>query len=367
MHATDARRVLIAPDSFKGSASATEIAQALAEGWSSRRPHDELRLVPMADGGEGTLDVIEFAVARARRQPVDVPGPDGEPVRTHWLLLRDGTGVVELAATSGLTLSTRRQPFAAHTVGFGQAIAAALDAGVHRLLLAIGGSASTDGGTGALAALGGRFLRADGNPVRLGNDGLAELAAVDLSGLRPAPRGGADVLTDVINPLLGARGAAAIFGPQKGAHESEVPRLDANLAHLAPHLAIDPATPGAGAAGGTGFGLMAWGARLVAGSAAVASTLGIPDGMGDCDVLITGEGRFDEQSTSGKVAGYLASLAAAHGVRALLVAGRIDAPTRGLFDATVALVDIAGDIGDALARPLRYARTAGARLADRSA
>lgn len=366
MTATSSRpswRVLIAPDSFKGSASAPEVARAVAAGWSSVRPADVLRLIPMADGGEGTLASVAGAAPGCRRVPVVVRGPDGGPLQTHWLSLPDGTGLVELANTSGLTLSRRRRPLTADSFGFGEAIRAALDAGVPKLLLAIGGSASTDGGAGALTALGARFLDADGNPIRRGNLGLSDLIRVDLSGLRALPPEGAVVLSDVTNPLVGPQGAAAVFAPQKGAGADEIAGLDRNLARLADHLQADPTAPGAGAAGGTGFGLLAWGAVLVAGSRTLGELLGVPRAISESDAVITGEGQFDRQSTSGKVVGYVSDLAASSGTRALLVAGRVDAPTAGLFEAAAALVDLAGADSDPIAEPLPYLREAGAALA----
>jgi glycerate kinase len=209
-------RVVIAPDSFKGTASATGVARALAAGWAGVRPADELVLMPMADGGEGTLDAFELAVAGARRMPVTVVGPDDRPVLTSWLLLPDGTGVVELASTSGITLLDPLRPLDAHTAGFGQAIAAALGHGVTRLYLALGGSASTDGGTGALAALGAVFTDAGGTPLPAGGRGLADLRAADLGGLPALPAEGALILSDVTNPLLGPNTAAAPLGPSAG-------------------------------------------------------------------------------------------------------------------------------------------------------
>jgi glycerate kinase len=211
------RRVVLAPDSFKGTATAAEAADALARGWRSIAPSDVIVEKPMADGGEGTLDAFAAAVPGSERVPVTVQGPDDRPVDAAWLRLPDGTAVVELALTSGITLLDPLRPLDAHTLGFGQAIAAALDAGARRLLLAIGGSSSTDGGAGALAALGAVFLDAQRRPVRLGNRGVGALARADLSGLRPLPADGALILSDVTNPLLGPFGAAAIFGPQKGA------------------------------------------------------------------------------------------------------------------------------------------------------
>jgi glycerate kinase len=358
----DRLHVVVAPDSFKGSASAAQAASSLARGWSRVRPDDVVRTVPMADGGEGTLDAFVAAFDDAIRMPVTVEGPDGRDVDTHWVLLPDGTGVVELAATSGITLLDQLRPHDAHTGGFGQAVAAALDHGVQRLLLALGGRASTDGGAGALAALGARLLDVDGVPVGLGNRALARLATVDLGAMRPVPPGGAVVLSDVTNPLLGADGAAAVFGPQKGASPDDVAVLDRHLARLAAHLPADPAAPGAGAAGGAGFGLLAWGATIALGSAALGRLLGVPGAVDGADVVVTGEGRFDAQSAAGKVPSYVLGTAAAAGVPVMLVAGRVDAPTDA-FAATVSLTDLAGSPGSALAQATSWLEVAGERLA----
>ncbi len=355
-------RVVIAPDSFKGTASATEAARAIAAGWASVRPGDELRLMPMADGGEGTLEAFELAVPGARRMPVTVQGPDDRPVDAYWLLLPDGTGVVELANTSGITLLDPLRPLDAHTLGFGQAVAAVLDHGVERLLLAIGGSSSTDGGVGALTALGATFRDARDRPIRLGNRGLGALAKVNLQGLRALPPGGARILSDVTNPLLGPLGAAAVFGPQKGANEAQVAGLESNLVRLARLIPVDPATPGAGAAGGAGFGLLAWGATLAPGSAAVGEALGIPAAVVGASVVVTGEGRFDAQSAAGKVPSYLAGLAADAGARAMLVAGLIEADPAG-FAAALSLTDLAGSSAAAMRDTLVWLEAAGAALA----
>ena len=359
-------RVVVAPDSFKGTASAADAAAALAAGWRRVRPDDELLLRPMADGGEGTLDAFASAVPGARRIAVRVRGPVNEPVETHWLLLPDGTGIVELAATSGITLLDPLAPLDAHTAGFGEAIAAALDAGVFRLLLALGGSASTDGGVAALAVLGGRFADASGRPIRHGNRGLGTLHRVDLSALRPLPEGGATILGDVANPLLGSSGAAAVFGPQKGADAAMVAVLDENLAWLVrrmpPSMRPLAEVPGAGAAGGTGFGLLAWGASMGGGAALVAEAARLPDAITGADLVITGEGRFDGQSEAGKAPAEVAELAGTAGVPVVLVAGAITAEPRG-FAASVALSDLAGSDAAAMAEPLRWLERAGAELA----
>jgi glycerate kinase len=368
--------VVIAPDSFKGSASAAVIARAIADGWTSVRPADRVIPAPMADGGEGTMDAFELAVPAATRIPVVVQGPDGTAVSTWWLLLPPteehpgGVGVVELAATSGITLLETLAPLDAHTLGFGQAIADALDHGVSRILLAIGGSASTDGGVGTLAALGGRFVDGQGRPIRLGNRGLGTLARVDLGGLRALPEGGAVILSDVTNPLLGPRGAAAVFGPQKGADEAQVLGLESGLARLERLMrtarpTVRGTAPGAGAAGGTGFGLIAWGAAMAPGAEAVGAALGLPSLVQRADVVVTGEGRFDSQSAAGKVPAYVADLARSAGVSALLVAGVIEADVDS-FDDAVSLVELAGGVAAAVADPVRWARAAGARLAART-
>ena len=354
-------RVVVAPDSFKGTLTAAEAAAALADGWRDARPDDEVVRLPMADGGEGTLDALEAASPGTRRLPVRVPGPDGAPVDTAVLLLADGTALVELAATSGLTLLPAPAPRTAHTRGLGVAIRAALEAGATGLLLAIGGSASTDGGTGALQQLGARFLDATGRPVGSGGGGLSGLATVDLSPLPPLPPGGVRVLTDVRAPLLGPAGAAAVYGPQKGAGPADVAALEAGLARLAALLPIDPATTGAGAAGGTGFGLLAWGAQLVPGAAAVAEAVGLPVALAGADLAVTGEGRFDAQSADGKVVSHVVALAAAAHVPVALAAGAIAASTSG-FASAVSLTALVG--GEAALRdPGAALRRAGAALA----
>lgn len=370
-------RIVIAPDSFKGSASAVQVAEAIADGWREVRPGDDLVELPMADGGEGTLDAFLLAVPDARRMRVEVVGPDGEELEASWVLLPatpelpGGTGVVELAETSGLPLMARLDPLGAHTLGFGQAIEDALGRGVSRLLLGIGGSASTDGGSGALVALGARLLDDDGDPVQLGGGSLSDVARVDLSELLPPPPGGALVLSDVTNPLLGPAGAARVFGEQKGAGADERDLLDAALAHWADAVraagrTMDPAMPGGGAAGGTGFGLVAWGARIVSGASAIADAVGLDAALVDADLVITGEGRYDAQTDGGKAPAIVATRARAAGVPVALVAGAITASTAGIRTAA-SLTELAGDSRDAIARPLFWLQAAGRRLAESAA
>lgn len=401
--------MLFAPDSFKGSIGAAAAASALASGWASVRPGDRAILRPIADGGEGTLDAFAAAVPGAERMPVVVTGPDGEPTRASWLLLPAtpdaprGTAVVELASTSGIELlGDRRLPWDAGTTGFGQAIGAALDHGVSRLVLGIGSSASTDGGAGMLTALGARLTDAAARPIALGARGLQTIVQADLSGLRVLPDGGVLVLSDVTNPLFGPTGAAPVFGPQKGLPPEDVPRVDDGLRQLAGLLATapapktpvtpptpptpaippppatpvipatpptpatpaDPATPGAGAAGGTGFALLAWGARLVPGAAEVAALVGLPAAIAEASVVVTGEGSYDGQSAAGKAPAYVAGLAAEAGAVVALAAGRIDPDaSTSAFAATVSLTELAGSPAAALAEPARWLHEAGATLA----
>lgn len=358
-------RILIAPDSFKGTASARDVARSLARGWARGRPSDAVDVVPMADGGEGTIDAFADAYPSARRHPIEVTGPDGRPVRADWLELPDSRAVVELASTSGITLLDHLRPDTAHTRGFGQAIVAALASDPAGLVLAIGGSASTDGGLGLLVELGARATDASGAQIEPSGRGLDDLASIDLSGLPPLPPDGVTVVTDVTAPLLGPSGAAAVFGPQKGVVPARVPVHEGRLARWADALPeVDRDSPGAGAAGGSGFGLLAWGASLVPGSPAVASALGLSDRMTTTDLVITGEGRFDAQTAFGKVPSHLLSLARPLGLPVILVAGAISAETAGFREA-VSLTDLAGNADRAMSETLSLLEEAGALLAGR--
>ena len=364
VHMQSPLAVVVAPDSFKGTIAAAPAAAALAEGWREVRPDDVVRLLPLADGGEGTLDAFESAVPGAVRHELSVPGPDGRPVTASWLLLPGAVAVVELAAASGLGLLTRPQPYDAHTRGLGRLVAAALDAGARRVLVALGGSASTDGGAGMLTELGARLLDSLGEPVVDGAHGLAAASRLDLSGLRALPVDGVVGLTDVRSPLLGPRGSAAVFGPQKGAGPDDVLALEAALASFASLVDVDPATPGAGAAGGTGFGLLLWGAVLESGAEAVAEAVDARSFVETADVVVTGEGRYDAQTAEGKVVAWVCSEAARAGVRTALVAGSVATET-GSFDTVVELAGLAGGAAESSARPEPWLREAGRELARR--
>jgi glycerate kinase len=359
---------VFAPDSFKGSLGAGDVAAAIAEGWRTVRSADKLVLLPQADGGEGTLDAIAAAVPAAlRRSAGTVTGPDGRGVEGEWLDIPDGTAIVELATSSGFSLMAAPDPMGATTRGLGEVIAAALDAGARAITIGLGGSASTDGGAGALKVLGLGLTDPDGLDIPPGGRGLAQLAAVDRSLLRPAPLGGVRLLSDVTAPLLGPEGAATVFAPQKGASPDQVMALDAALARFADLVGGDPGIAGAGAAGGTGFGLLAaWGAEIVAGSAAISELTGLPAATGAADVVILGEGRFDATSSTGKVVGHGLALVDRGSARPVVIAGSLAAnpvTPAGCPAWSASLVDLAGSLDAALADPARWLRAAGAAAA----
>ncbi len=348
--------VVIAPDSFKGTLSAAAVAEAIARGWLDSRPDDTVVLVPQADGGEGTIDALAAAIPGASHRSAGmVTGPDGRPTRGGWLALPGGTAVVELAGASGLPLMRALDPLRAQTVGLGEVVTAALDAGASSLVIGLGGSASTDGGAGALRALGLDLRDDHGAPVPHGGAGLARIASADRSELRTPPAGGVTLLTDVDAPLLGPRGAAALFGPQKGATADQVRELDAALGRFASVLGGDPGTAGAGAAGGTGYGFATvWDARLVGGADRIAALSGLDERMREADLVITGEGRFDTTSLMGKVVGQVMARAAEHGVRVTIIAGQLGATPLAEDGGPVpawALVDVAGGMDAAVADP----------------
>jgi glycerate kinase len=360
----DQLRVVIAPDSFKGSLGALEVASAIAEGWLSVRPADAVSIIPQADGGEGTLDAIEAAVPGSIRHDVGpVTGPDGRVTPGAWLELPGGIAVVELAQMCGLPLMASLDPLGATTVGLGEVIRAALAAGASRLVIGLGGSASTDAAAGALAALG---LRGDA-PLDAGGGGLAALRSLDRSALAAPPSGGVTLLTDVAAPLLGLTGAAAVFGPQKGASPAEVALLDAALARFAGLLEADPSVPGTGAAGGAAYGFTAaWGARIEPGADYLCALTGVPQAIAAADVLVTGEGRFDATSSTGKIVGTLIGLAGERGVRVAVIAGQLAVPPLAPDGSPLwaaGLAHLAGSAEAAMADPVRWLREAGAAAA----
>jgi glycerate kinase len=347
-------KVVVAPDKFKGSLTAAQVAARVAAGLARAAPGVEVAQVPVADGGDGTLDAA--LSAGYRRVPVRAEGPTGEPVDTAYAE-RDGVAVVELADVSGLGRlpGGRPAPLTASSYGTGQVLRAALDAGCRRIVLGIGGSASTDGGAGMVEALGGRLLDARGGEVGRGGAALAAVRSLDLSGRHPAlPRTEVVIASDVDNPLLGPRGAAPVYGPQKGASPTDVAELDAALAGWAEavHRAtrVDAAgTPGAGAAGGVGFAALAvLGARLQPGIDLVLDLVGFGSALPGTGLVITGEGSLDAQTLHGKAPAGVAAAARAAGVPVVAVAGRsslspADLEPAGIL-AAYALTDLEPDL-----------------------
>ena len=323
-------RVVIAPDKFKGCLDAAGVAAALAAGVRDVLPDVVCELVPMADGGDGTVAAFLATGATARR--VRVSGPLEGTVEATYA--RDGeTAIVEMAAASGLALLGRRRGARrATTRGTGELLRDALDGGARRIILGIGGSATTDGGAGALAALGARFLDAAGAALEPVPEALTRVARVDLDGLDTRLRAvDLAVACDVDNPLLGPQGAAAVYGPQKGASAADVAFLDAMLARLADAMSAATgrdlrALPGAGAAGGLGWALAsACGARLERGVALVAQVRGLAHALEGANWCFTGEGRIDAQTLHGKVVDGVASLARAARVPVIAFGGSVEA------------------------------------------
>jgi glycerate 2-kinase len=325
--------VVIAPDKFKGTLSASEVAEALARGVRAAIPHVSLALRPIGDGGEGTIDALLLAHG-GRVSAKRVTGPLGDPVQASLAHLADGSCALEMSGAAGLTLvdPDRRDALASSTLGLGELIAAALDDGERRILIGLGGSASTDGGTGAARAVGWRFFDGHGTELPLGGGSLRHLARIDYSGVRPEVTAAAFVAAcDVDNPLFGDSGAARVFSPQKSASPEEVEILEEGLATLSGRikedLGIDVTDlPGAGAAGGTGAGLRSFfGAELGAGFEVVAGATNLRDEIERADLVLTGEGTLDDQSLGGKAPIGVARMARALEVPCYAVAGEVAA------------------------------------------
>ncbi|KAA5828325.1 glycerate kinase [Saccharopolyspora hirsuta] len=345
--------VVVALDSFKGSIDAARATAALSRGLRRHHSRPAVRERPVADGGEGTLDAFE--AAGFTRVPVTAADPLGRPVETGYVQ-RDGVAVVELADVSGLGRIPRTTPataMAASSHGTGQVIAAALDAGHRTVVVGLGGSATTDGGTGIVAALGGRLFDRAGNRTSL----LSAVRAVDLSSLHPRLTGPDAarlvVACDVDNPLLGPNGAAAVYGPQKGADADAIAELEPALGRWAELLENATGTavsghPGAGAAGGAGFALLALGGQLRSGIELVLELTGFAEQLPGAHLVVTGEGSLDHQTLRGKAPAGVASAARAAGVPVVAAAGR-NQLTRGEltaagFTAAFALTDVEADV-----------------------
>ena len=375
-------RILVAPDSFGGALDSVGVADAIAAGWSSIRPDDEIVRRPMADGGEGTLAALAAALGdEAERRQVSTVDPLGRPIEADWLALDGGRGAfVEMAAASGLARlapdertadSVRR----ASTRGTGDLVRAALDAGVSRVTVGLGGSATNDGGSGLLRALGARFLDGDRHDLPEGGAALANLDRIDASELDPRlAQVELVVASDVTNTLVGSNGASAVYGPQKGADLETVRELDAALARYGG--AIERATgrlvadlPGAGAAGGTPAALLGFTAAVLRpGVEVVAELIGLADALETASLVITGEGRADEQTLHGKTAMGVASLARPRGTPVVLLCGALGSGAEALAAATALtvvqpIIDRPMTLDEAMRDTPRLLQAAAARLA----
>jgi glycerate 2-kinase len=362
--------VVIAPDSFKGSLTSVEVANALAAGWLAVRPGDRVRLAPLADGGEGTLAALEAAGGWQRRLAA-ARDPLGRMVSAAWLVRDDGAAAcVEMAAASGLSrvAVTERDPVRASTHGTGDVVAAVLDAGVRDIVLGIGGSATTDGGAGFLAALG----------AVIGEGDLGGPWSADLRGLDPRlAQARVRVACDVTNPLLGRAGAAAVYGPQKGATPDEVGLLDARLGRFADAMEVTTGrrerdTPGAGAAGGLGFALLSIQDRLgslevTPGVDLVAEAVGLGALLRDADLVITGEGCVDWQSAFGKTAFGVAGRAKSAGIPCMVIGGTVTDEGRealaGVGAVAVPVTDPPVPVSEAMAAGSVLVESCGRRIA----
>jgi glycerate kinase len=317
-------RILIAPDAFKGSLSALQAAEAMRRGVARARPEAETRLCPLSDGGEGIARVLRDALGGTTHE-VNVTGPLGTPVRAEWTMLADGrTAIIESAAAIGLSLvpAEQRAPSATSTAGVGDLVADAIAAGAAKIVLGLGGSATTDGGAGMAARLGVVFHGVGARPTGGDLDGIR---SIDVRALDPRLASVELVaLTDVDNPLTGPHGAATVYGPQKGATADDIARLERGLVHLS-RMAKDPGlTPGDGAAGGLGYGLRVFlGARLESGIHFVLERVAFDAKLEGVDLVLTGEGRLDAQTARGKVVAGVVKRCRARGAPVVALAGAI--------------------------------------------
>ncbi|MCL6702546.1 glycerate kinase [Pseudomonas sp. T1.Ur] len=345
-------KIIIAPDSFKDSLSAQGVADAIAQGLAQVWPDAQLIKCPMADGGEGTVEAV-LAACHGQWRENRVRGPLGAPVEARWgWLAQSRTAIIEMAEASGLQLVPpgQRDACSSSTYGTGELIRAALDEGASRVILAIGGSATNDGGAGAMQALGVALLDDQGQPLAPGGSALDKLARIDLGDLDPRLAGVRfEIAADVDNPLCGPHGASAVFGPQKGASAGQVRQLDRALGHFAEHCARALARdvrdePGSGAAGGLGFAAKAFlQAQFRTGVEVVAQLTGLADAINGADLVITGEGRFDAQTLRGKTPFGVARIARRHGVPVVVLAGTLGEGYEALYghgiDAAFALAN----------------------------
>lgn len=334
-------KIVIAPDSFKESLSAKQVCQAIENGFKETFPHADYHHLPLADGGEGTVDVLMQGLTGERKASL-VEGPLGERVYAHWALLDEGkTALIEIAAASGLDLTQpeQRNPLITSTYGTGELIKEALDAGVDKILLGLGGSATNDGGAGIAQALGARLLDAQGNELSTGGAALEQIASIDLTDIHPrCQEVELIVACDVSNPLCGEMGASSVFGPQKGASPEMVAMLDRALSQFAmiaaPYNGMNhQQSPGFGAAGGAPLGLsLLFNLHLQSGIEMVLDVLNADELLHNADLVITGEGQMDNQTLQGKTPFGIAKRANARGIPVIGIAGSLGQDVEALYE-----------------------------------
>lgn len=374
-------RIIIAPQEFKGSLTASQAATAMVEGARRALPRAEVETIPMADGGPGTVEAVVEA-SGGQTATATVRDPLGRPVAAQWGIVEGQTAVIEMAAAAGLwrLALEERDPRVTSTFGVGQLVLAALDAGCRRLIIGLGGSVTNDGGTGMAVALGARFLDADENELPPGGAALARLERIDVSGLDPRLREcEVTAATDVINPLCGPEGASLVYGPQKGAGPEAARELDAALRRYGQIVERDVGvavldTPGAGAAGGLGAGLIAFlAARIEPGVEVVARTVRLRERLRGADppaglrasLVLTGEGRLDGQTGYGKTVAGVARIATAEDVPIIAVVGSLGRDWGRVLKLGVEgvepIVPRSGTLEEAMARPAEMLAAATAR------
>lgn len=331
-------KIVVAPDSYKGNMRSATVCNIIKEAILLELPDAEVLTFPMADGGEGTVESVVAATGGVFRI-VEVFGPLGDPIEAQYGLLPDGTAIMEMAAASGIELvaEDRLNPMLATTYGTGQIVKHLLQEGYTSIVMGIGGSATVDGGIGMARALGYRFLDVNEDETHE----LMQICSIDASNRFPGLKNASiRVASDVTNPLIGPNGAATVFGPQKGATPDMVKELDAGLANLWKLAGVEGA-PGDGAAGGLGYGLRAFcNAQIVSGAKLIAETVGLPAALESADLLVTGEGRTDGQTASGKLCSVLAEMAREKRVKTLLLSGAL----QGELDAFLHAFDYAFSI-----------------------
>lgn len=355
--------IIIAPDSFKGSLSTLEVSKHIKSGVLRVFPNADFQSVPMADGGEGTVLALVHSLG-GEIKSITVTGPMGTPVKASFGILTNNHAVLEMAAASGLPLvpKNERDLLKATTYGTGELIKSVLDLGCRHITIGIGGSATNDGGVGMAQALGARFLDPNGKDVGFGGGNLSLIQTIDLTQLDKRLKDTTiTVMCDVDNPLCGPKGASAVYGPQKGATPELVRILDENLAHLAALLKkqhnLDLADiPGAGAAGGLGMGLAGFiGAELKSGILAILEASEFETKLAWADLVITGEGRIDEQSVYGKVPTGISSIAAKYEVPVIAIVGSIGTNGRAVYDYHISTIESAVSAPMPLEQALEHA------------